>query len=131
MNLAASLAVLAASVALLFFGRGRNGDALPILRKISLGSGPTVRDVDIIFILCRSHGRRRNSELATLSPGLRQWLCADVWFGAQLSCSFCAQKDITTTSRSGKPRWDLAISFQCSLIAQTFGAAAVGGASNC
>jgi hypothetical protein len=33
MNLAASLAVLAASVALLFFGRGRNGDALPILRK--------------------------------------------------------------------------------------------------
>ena len=26
---------------------------------------------------------------------------------------------------------DLAISFQCSLIAQTVGAAAVGGASNC
>ena len=33
MNLAASLAVLAASVALLFFGRGRDGEAHPIFRK--------------------------------------------------------------------------------------------------
>ena len=33
MNLAASLAVLAVSLALLFFGRGRNGDALPIFQK--------------------------------------------------------------------------------------------------
>jgi len=33
MNLIASLAVLAASVALLFFGRGRDGEAHPILRK--------------------------------------------------------------------------------------------------
>ena len=33
MNLIASLAVLAASVALLFFGRGRGGDALSIFRK--------------------------------------------------------------------------------------------------
>ena len=33
MNLIASLAVLAASVALLFFGRGRDGEAHPIFRK--------------------------------------------------------------------------------------------------
>ena len=33
MNLIASLAVLAAPVALLFFGRGRDGEAHPILRK--------------------------------------------------------------------------------------------------
>ena len=33
MNLAASLAVLAASVALLFFGRGRGGESHPIFRK--------------------------------------------------------------------------------------------------
>jgi len=33
MNLPASLAVLALSLALLFFGRGRNGDALPIFQK--------------------------------------------------------------------------------------------------
>ena len=33
MNLAASLAVLAVSLAMLFFGRGRNGDALPIFQK--------------------------------------------------------------------------------------------------
>ena len=34
--------------------------------KISLGSGPTVHHVDLIFILRRSHGRRRKSELAAL-----------------------------------------------------------------
>ena len=33
MNLTASLAVLAASVALLFFGRGRGGEGHPIFRK--------------------------------------------------------------------------------------------------
>jgi hypothetical protein len=33
MNLPASLAVLALSFAMLFFGRGRNGDALPIFQK--------------------------------------------------------------------------------------------------
>jgi hypothetical protein len=33
MNLPTSLAVLALSLALLFFGRGRNGDALPIFQK--------------------------------------------------------------------------------------------------
>jgi hypothetical protein len=33
MNLPASLVVLALSLALLFFGRGRNGDALPIFQK--------------------------------------------------------------------------------------------------
>jgi hypothetical protein len=33
MNLSASLALLAAAAALLFFGRGRNGDAHPILQK--------------------------------------------------------------------------------------------------
>jgi hypothetical protein len=33
MNLPASLAVLALSLALLFFGRGRDGDALPIFQK--------------------------------------------------------------------------------------------------
>ena len=66
MNLAASLAVLAASVALLFFGRGRGGESHPIFPKISLGGGPTVRHVDIIFILRRSYGGRRKSELVTL-----------------------------------------------------------------
>jgi hypothetical protein len=33
MNLAASLALLAVSLALLYFGRGRNGDAHPIFQK--------------------------------------------------------------------------------------------------
>jgi uncharacterized membrane protein SpoIIM required for sporulation len=33
MNLTASLALLAASVGLLFFGRGRDGDTLPFLQK--------------------------------------------------------------------------------------------------
>jgi len=33
MNLPVSLAVLAFSLALLFFGRGRDGDALPIFQK--------------------------------------------------------------------------------------------------
>jgi hypothetical protein len=33
MNLIASLAVLAASIALLFFGRGRGGEDHPIFRK--------------------------------------------------------------------------------------------------
>jgi len=33
MNLTASLALLVASVGLLFFGRGRDGDALPFLQK--------------------------------------------------------------------------------------------------
>jgi hypothetical protein len=33
MNLVASLAVLAVSLVLLFFGRGRNGDALPIFQR--------------------------------------------------------------------------------------------------
>ena len=65
MNLIASLAALTASVALLFFGRGR-GRGSPDLRKITLGSGPTVRYSDLIFILCRSHGCRRKSELARL-----------------------------------------------------------------
>jgi hypothetical protein len=37
MSLPASLAVLAVSMALLFFGRGRNGDALPIFRNWILG----------------------------------------------------------------------------------------------
>jgi hypothetical protein len=34
MNLTECLALLAASGALLFFGRGRNGDALPIFQKL-------------------------------------------------------------------------------------------------
>jgi hypothetical protein len=34
MNLPASLAVLALSVALLFFGRGRKGETLPIFKKL-------------------------------------------------------------------------------------------------
>jgi uncharacterized membrane protein SpoIIM required for sporulation len=33
MNLIESLALLAIAAALLFFGRGRNGDALPFLQK--------------------------------------------------------------------------------------------------
>jgi hypothetical protein len=33
MNLTGSLALIALSVGLLFFGRGRNGDALPIFQK--------------------------------------------------------------------------------------------------
>ena len=33
MNLPASLAILAISLALLYFGRGRNGNALPIFQK--------------------------------------------------------------------------------------------------
>jgi hypothetical protein len=34
MNLIESLALLGVSVALLFLGRGRNGDALPIFQKL-------------------------------------------------------------------------------------------------
>jgi hypothetical protein len=33
MNLSGSLAILAASLALLFFGRGRNGNAISIFQK--------------------------------------------------------------------------------------------------
>ena len=36
MNLTASLALVVASIALLYFGRGRDGDALPILRNWTL-----------------------------------------------------------------------------------------------
>lgn len=38
MGLAGSLALLAASVALLYFGRGRDGDALPILQNWIVGT---------------------------------------------------------------------------------------------
>ena len=37
MNLTASLAVLGVSLALLFFGRGRGGDALPMFRNWIVG----------------------------------------------------------------------------------------------
>ena len=37
MNLTVSLAVLAASIVLLFFGRGRGGDALPMFRNWVVG----------------------------------------------------------------------------------------------
>jgi hypothetical protein len=37
MNLPVSLAVLVISLALLFFGRGRNGEALPIFRNWIVG----------------------------------------------------------------------------------------------
>jgi hypothetical protein len=37
-GLAGSLALLAASVALLYFGRGRDGDALPILQNWIVGT---------------------------------------------------------------------------------------------
>jgi hypothetical protein len=33
MNLTASVALLVAAIALLYFGRGRDGDALPIFQK--------------------------------------------------------------------------------------------------
>jgi len=48
MNLTASLAVLAASVALLFFGRGRNGESHPILRKLPW----VVSQLFAVAILC-------------------------------------------------------------------------------
>jgi len=81
MNLAASLAVLAASVALLFFGRGRGGESHPIFPKISLGGGPTVRHVDIIFILRRSHGGRCKLALAWLkSPPAASRRCVMVLY---------------------------------------------------
>ena len=37
MNLTVSLALLAVSLVLLFFGRGRGGDALPIFRNWIMG----------------------------------------------------------------------------------------------
>ncbi len=39
MNLIESLALLGVSLALLFFGRGRNGDALPIFQKLPWVAG--------------------------------------------------------------------------------------------
>lgn len=36
MNLTASLALVVASIALLYLGRGRDGDAIPILRNWTL-----------------------------------------------------------------------------------------------
>jgi hypothetical protein len=49
----------------------------PDLPKITLGGRPTVRHVDIIFVLCWPHGHCRKSELATLSPaGDRQPNCS-------------------------------------------------------
>jgi len=61
MNLPASLAILAISLALLFFGRGRNGDALPIFQKSPWIVITLFMVAGIIFIFCRPYGRRCKS----------------------------------------------------------------------
>jgi hypothetical protein len=66
MNLPASLALLMVSLAMLFFGRGRNGRRSPDFPKMSLDSEPAVRHGDIVFVRCWLDGRRSKSELATL-----------------------------------------------------------------
>jgi hypothetical protein len=47
-GLAGSLVLLAASVALLYFGRGRDGDALPILQNWIVG---TLFSMAILYLL--------------------------------------------------------------------------------
>jgi hypothetical protein len=49
----------------LFWARARWRRS-PVLSKISLDSRNSVCRCDIVFILCRSYGRRNESELATL-----------------------------------------------------------------
>ena len=66
MNLTESLVLLAASVGLLFFIRGRDGESHRILRKFSLGSGPNGRHDRIVAVRWRPHGHRDKSELAAL-----------------------------------------------------------------
>ncbi len=66
MNLIESFALLVASFALLFFGRGRSGEALPILQKMPWVVGQLFCLIDIVFVRCWSHGHRSKSELATL-----------------------------------------------------------------
>ena len=71
------------------------------LPKISLGSGPTVRRVDIMFIFRRSHGCRPKSELAAL----RNWGCS--------SDPLSVRPDVTqqhalcaSRNRNRPSRWD-------------------------
>jgi hypothetical protein len=65
MNLIERLGLLGLSVALLFFGRGRNGEALPIFQK----SPWVVSQLFCSAILVRrwSHGRHLESELVAVS----------------------------------------------------------------
>ena len=60
------------TIALLFFGRGRNGNALPIFQKSPLDSGRPCQHGDFIFILCRSDGRRCKLELAVACDEARR-----------------------------------------------------------
>jgi hypothetical protein len=71
MNLTESLVLLAVSVGLLIFGRGRNGAGLSFLSEITLGRGAAIRSNDIISFRCGPHGHRCKSELATLKRGHR------------------------------------------------------------
>jgi hypothetical protein len=58
--------LIAVSVGLLFFGRGRNGDALPIFQKSPWIVGTLFAVAILCLFLCRPHGRRSKPELATL-----------------------------------------------------------------
>jgi hypothetical protein len=63
MNLTESLVLLAVSVGLLIFGRGRRAF---LLSEITLGRGAAIRDNDIVSFRCGPHGHRGKSTLAKL-----------------------------------------------------------------
>ena len=65
MNLPVSLAVLALSVALLFFGRGREGEAHPIIRKSPWIVGQLFGMT--VMVMFAVDGHRGKSELAALT----------------------------------------------------------------
>jgi hypothetical protein len=66
MNLIGSLLLLAASVGLLIFGRGRNGEGVPFLRKLPWVVGQLFAVTIMCLFAAGLIGRRRKLRLATL-----------------------------------------------------------------
>src|SRR6516164_8182721 len=89
-------AVLAASFALLFFHSRTPRRRSPDLPKISLDCWSTVRHDDIVFILWRSHGCRRKSELATLRGDQRRSCSANMRYVKRHFCllRFCSLRSL-------------------------------------
>jgi hypothetical protein len=84
-NLTASLALVVASIALLYFGRGRDGDAP---NPSELDSRHAVRHDDNVSIHRRSHGRGCKLELAITERRIRSYFgeqptnAGDAWMSA-------------------------------------------------
>ena len=92
-NLPVSLAVLALSVALLFFVRRRNGEVHSIFRK----SPWIVGHDNIVAVRCWSHGRRHKSEFPALEIEPSPLPAALVCRGAR---DRALPSEITTARRS-------------------------------